>query len=139
MKDEKLYILEKVWKIESTDFKFDKDKFDYALIRPCNVDYKTHRNFALGKSIKVSTIVYEGCVSSWYADKSYGNLGFAGPFEQFMVDANVNKLAVPLFENWVFAHNWQNYTVKTIDLKTGEVLYDSMHIWLSERRQMTLI
>ena len=51
-KNGQLYILEKVWKISYPyDFIFKKDSFDYALIRICNVDYKTYNDFILGKKI----------------------------------------------------------------------------------------
>ena len=137
--DEKLYILEKVWKINSIDFCFNKRKFDYALIRPCNVDYMTYRNFSLGKKVKTNVIIHEGCISSWYADKELKCISFNGPFEQFMVDANINKLAIPLIENWIFEHNWKSYTVRTIDLKKHEVLYDNVKHWLREQRRNSLI
>ena len=138
MNDDKVYILEKAWKLKSPDFTFNKDEFDYALIRPCNVDYKTHRNFALGKKVKIHSMIYEGCVAFWYA-KDFMSDSRHIPFEQFLVDANTNKIAIPLFENWVFEHDWHSYTVKTIDLKTNEVLYDATKLWLSERRRKALI
>ena len=118
MKDDTLYILEKTWKIESSDFKFDKTKFDYALVRPCNVDYKTYKNFVLGKKVKAKCIVHEGCIASWYTDGRFTQLGSGKPFEQFLVETNVNKQAIPLIENWIFEHNWKYYTVCTIDLRS---------------------
>ena len=140
MKDSgKLYVLEKIWKIESPDFKFNKDKFYCALVRPCNVDYKTYRNFLLGKNVKVDSIVHEGCIASWYADKRFADVGQTGPFEKFMVDVNVNKQAFPLIEDWVFEHNWKSYTVKAVDLKTNEVLYDATPKWLGEHAKWRMI
>ena len=140
MKQDTLYILEKYWKINRPDnFKFDKDRFDYALVRPCNVDYTTYKNFVLGKKVKVKSIVHEGCIASWYADGRFFQIGSRGPFEQFIVDVNVNKQAFPLIENWMFEHNWQTYTVRTVDLKTGKTLFDSTDRWLNENAQWKLI
>lgn len=127
----KLYVLEKTWVVESRNFVLNSDKFDSALIRPCNVDYKTYKNFVLGKKVGVSTIIHEGCVAYWYRE-SWRHPGPAKSYEEFLIQANVNKLAFPLFENWMINCNWKTYTVKTIDLKTGKVLYDSTSRMLSE-------
>lgn len=139
MKDDTLYILEKIWKVELTSFKFDKDKFDYARVRPCNVNYRTYKNFVLGKRIKTKCIVHEGCVASWYSNNSFSTIGSTGPFEQFIVETNINKQVFPLIENWVFEHDWKSYTVCTIDLKTGEKLFDKVDWWLNEKGRWKLI
>lgn len=140
MKNETLYILEKIWKIDKKDFKFDKDKFDCVLVRPCNVSYRTYRNFSLGKKVKVKTIIHEGCVASWSADKSFAYCtGAPDNFDQFIIETNVNRQVFPLIENWVFEQNWKSYTVKTIDLKTNEVLFDATNKWLSENKPYYLI
>ena len=137
---ENTYVLEKTWKIESKDFKFDLNKFDYALIRPCNIPYKTYRDFSLGKKTRCKQIVHEGCVAYWYADDRLPALGSSfKTFEEFLVNANINKQAVPEFENWQFDFNWKTYTVRIIDLKTGEVLYDHIDKWLSENKRRGLI
>ena len=44
-----------------------------------------------------------------------------------MIYANVNKCIFPAIENWlVRSENYSTYYVKTIDLKTNEVLYDKI-------------
>lgn len=139
MKNERLYILEKGWKVSLSNFSFTKDNFDYALIRPCNVDYKTYKNFTLGKSSTVKSVIHEGCIASWYADSRMIYAGAPKTFEEFMIDANVNLQAFPLIENWMFEHNWRNFTVKTIDLKTGKTLFDITDKWLSEMLEKHLI
>lgn len=134
-KNGQLYILEKIWKISYPyDFIFKKDGFDYAFIRPCNVDYKTYNDFMLGKKTAPDMIRYEGSIAVWPSDPFSSR-----SYEEFLVDVNVNKLIFPLFENWIFSDNWKKYTVKTIDLKTNKVLFDITSQWLSERRRCNLI
>lgn len=135
---DKLYILEKVWTIDSLSFRFNENAFNYALIRPCNVSYKVYRDFSLGKNIKDKCIIHEGCIASWYASKTF-NFGFKGPYEEFIVDVNVNKQVFPLIENWVIENNWRSYTVKTIDLKTGETLFDNTSNWFKARKCRTFV
>ncbi len=127
----KLYVLEKIWVVESRDFVLRDNEFDSALIRPCNVDYKTYKNFVLGKKVGVSTIIHEGCVTYWYREGLH-HVDPVMTYEEFLIHANVNKLAFPRFENWMINCNWKTYTVKTIDLKTGKVLYDNISRMLSE-------
>ena len=135
---ENTYILEKCWRIQSSDFRFDKDKFDIALVRPSNVSYQTYRDFSLGKKTKCNSIIHEGCIAYWYAD---GTGKSSTSYEEFIIDANVNKQAFPEFECWQFTLNlnFQTYTVRVIDLKTGEVLYDHLDKWLSENTHRHLI
>ena len=48
-------------------------------------------------------------------------------FEEFMIYANLNKCIFPLIENWYVEDDMFNtYHVKTIDLKTNEVLFDDI-------------
>ena len=127
-------VVEKIWKIETRNFRFDPDKFDYVLVRPCNVSYKTYKNFCTGKRTKCKMITHEGAVLSWHRDKSFSLSNEPHTFEELMLNASFNKQIVPEFENWLFDVNWKTYTVRTIDLRTGEVLYDYVDKWLSESK-----
>ena len=87
-KNGQLYILEKIWKISYPyDFIFKKDGFDYAFIRPCNVDYKTYNDFMLGKKTAPDMIRYEGSIAVWPSDPFSSR-----SYEEFLVDVNVNKV-----------------------------------------------
>ena len=132
-------VVEKIWKIETRNFRFDPDKFDYVLVRPCNVSYKTYKNFCTGKRTKCKMITHEGAVLSWHRDKSFSLSNEPHTFEELMFNASFNKQIVPEFENWLFDVNWKTYTVRTIDLRTGEVLYDYVDKWLSESKWHFLI
>ena len=132
-------VVEKIWKIETRNFRFDPDKFDYVLVRPCNVSYKTYKNFCTGKRTKCKMITHEGAVLSWHRDKSFSLSNEPHTFEELMLNASFNKQIVPEFENWLFDVNWKTYTVRTIDLRTGEVLYDYVDKWLSESKWHFLI
>lgn len=132
-------VVEKVWKIWSRDFTFDPDKFDYTLVRPCDVSYRTYRNFSLGKKTKCKMITHEGAVLTWHRDKSFRFGNEPDTFEELLVKAGFTKQVVPEFENWLFEFNWKTYTVKTIDLKTNEVLYDHVDKWLNENKRRGLI
>ena len=132
-------VVEKIWKIETRNFRFDPDKFDYVLVRPCNVSYKTYKNFCTGKRTKCKMITHEGAVLSWHRDKSFSLSNEPHTFEELMLNASFNKQIVPEFENWLFDVNWKTYTVRTIDLRTGEVLYDYVDKWLSESKWRFLI
>ena len=132
-------VVEKIWKIDTRNFKFDPDKFEYALVRPCDVSYKTYKNFCTGKRTKCKMITHEGAVLSWHRDKSFSLSDEPHTFEELMLNASFNKQTVPEFENWLFDVNWKTYTVRTIDLRTGEVLYDYVDKWLSESKWRFLI
>lgn len=132
-------VIEKIWKIDSRDFTFDPDTFDFALIRPCNVPYRTYKNFCLGKFTQCKMIIHEGAVTSWHRDKNFRFPNEPKTFEEMLVDAELNKQANIDFENWMFDFNWRTYTVKTIDLRTGDVLYDHSNEWLSENKRRGLI
>lgn len=139
MKSNNTAVVEKIWKIDTRDFKFDPDKFNYALVRPCNVTYRTYKNFSLGKKTKCKMIVHDGAVLAWHRDKSYGFKDEPKTFEEMLVRAELDYTVMPEFENWMFDFNWKSYTVRTIDLKTNEVLYDHLDKWLSENRHRGLI
>lgn len=49
-------------------------------------------------------------------------------FEEFIIYANVNRCIFPLIENWYVRNsiNYDTYVVKTIDLKTNDVLFDGI-------------
>ena len=95
-------VVEKIWKIETRNFRFDPDKFDYVLVRPCNVSYKTYKNFCTGKRTKCKMITHEGAVLSWHRDKSFSLSNEPHTFEELMLNASFNKQIVPEFENWLF-------------------------------------
>lgn len=139
MKARNTAVLEKIWKIESKDFKFDPEKFNYALVRPCNVTYQTYKNFCLGKNTKCKMIMHEGSVSAWHRDKSFSFGSEPNTFEEMLIKAELDCNASPDFENWLFDFNWKTYTVRTIDMRTNEVLYDHLDKWLSENKQRGLI
>lgn len=139
MKSNNTAVVEKIWKIDTRDFKFDPDKFDYALVRPCDVPYRTYKNFLTCKHPKCKMITHEGAVMSWHRDKSNSFSSEPKTFEEMIVNAGFNKQTSPDFENWLFDLNWKTYTVKTIDLRTGKVLYDCVDKWLSESRARNLI
>ena len=128
-------VLEKIWKVDTRDFTFDPGMFDFALVRPCNVAYKTYRNFCT----RCKMITHEGAVIAWHRDKNYGFPNDPKTFEEMLVNAGLSKNANPDFENWLFDLNWKTYTVKTVDLRTGEVLYDHPDKWLSENKRRGLI
>ena len=132
-------VVEKIWKIKTRNFKFDPDKFDYALVRPCDVPYRTYKNFCTGKRTKCKMITHEGAVLSWHRDPSFSMSDEPHTFEELMLNASFNKQTVPEFENWLFDVDWKTYTVRTIDLRTGEVLYDYVDKWLSESKWRFLI
>ena len=124
-----LYTLEKTWKYKP-GIKLDMSNVYEILIRPCNVSYKTYRRFALGLPTRCKTIMHEGCVLSWWP-KDSSQLKFethlaCKTFEEFMLHANINMNINPLFENWIIAEEYNRRYVKTIDLKTNEVLYDNV-------------
>lgn len=139
MKSNNTAVVEKIWKIDTRDFKFDPDKFDYALVRPCDVPYRTYKNFLTCKHPKCKMITHKGAVMSWHRDKSNSFSSEPMTFEEMIVNAGFNKQTSPDFENWLFDLNWKTYTVKTIDLRTGKVLYDYVDKWLSENRARNLI
>ena len=132
-------IVEKIWKIDSKDFMFDPDKFNYVLVRPCNVTYQTYKNFLLGKKTKCKMIVHEGAVMSWHRDKSLGWTHEPETFEEMLIKAELDCNVMPEFENWMFDFNWKTYTVRTIDMRTHKVLYDHLDKWLSENTRRGLI
>lgn len=147
MNDDTTYVLEKTWRIDTHDFKLDADEFYFALVRPCGVTYREYRNFVLGKRLsKTACITHGGSVaqwyskhcSSWYVENMHGNQQFS-TFEQFMIDLNVRRMIIPSIENWMFEVDFKSYVVKTIDLKTGETLYDGAGELLSELRAKNLI
>jgi hypothetical protein len=127
-KTNQLYVLEKIWKFKP-DLKISQDNMYEVLIRPCNVSYRTYRAFILGYNVKCQSISHEGCVLSWRPlnDISYCKQPNFKTFEEFMIYANVNKCVFPAIENWLIrSENYSTYYVKTIDLKTNEVLYDKI-------------
>lgn len=135
-KKNKLYVLEKIWHYKP-NFKFSQDELYEVLIRPCNVSYRTYRNFSLGHNIKNKTITHEGCVLSWWPDNSHVYIYSKEPrfksLEEFMIYANVDKCIIPLIENWmIMDNNHRNYFAKTIDLKTNEILYDNSDLLLTK-------
>ena len=103
------------------------------------MSYKTYKNFCTGKRTKCKMITHEGAVLSWHRDKSFSLSDEPHTFEELMLNASFNKQTVPEFENWLFDVNWKTYTVRTIDLRTGEVLYDYVDKWLSESKWRFLI
>lgn len=139
MKNNNTAVVEKIWKIDARNFKFDPGKFDYALVRPCDVTYRTYKNFITCKCTKCKMITHEGAVLAWHRDKNFSFPSEPKTFEEMMVNASFNKQTSPDFENWLFDVNWKTYTVKTIDLRTGEVLYDNVDKWLSESKMKFLI
>lgn len=135
MKD-KLYILEKIWNY-SSDMNFDQSTLHEVLIRPCNVSYRTYRNFALGNLVAgkhFEYIIHEPCIMDWMPNSKYHALDVlpdlteCKSFEEFMIYANLNKCIFPLIENWYVRSslNYDTYVVKKIDLKTNEVLFDGI-------------
>lgn len=135
-------IVEKNWDVSSRDFKLDPEMFDYALVRPCNASYKTYRNFNLGKYSKNKTIMHGGAIASWHRDwhrDSHSAHGEPQTFEEMLVKVSLDP-AVPLdFECWQFHYDSKSYIVKVIDLRTGEVLYDSVVNWLNSQLMAHLV
>lgn len=148
MNDDTTYVLEKTWRIDTHDFKLDPDEFYSVLVRPCNLTYREYRNFVLGKhSSKTSCIKHEGSVAQWYSKRCsiwYVETGMHdkqqfSTFDEFMIDLNVRRMIIPSIENWMFEVDFKSYVVKTIDLNTGETLYDGADKLLSELKAKNLI
>lgn len=128
--NKQLYVLEKLWKYKP-GLKLSQDNIYEVLIRPCNVSYRTYKAFFSGHNVKCRTVTHGGCVLSWYPSEdgiSFYKQPIFKTFEEFMIYANVNKCIFPAIENWIVrGENYLTYYVKTIDLKTNEVLYDKIN------------
>lgn len=121
------YFLEKYYNVD-TDGQLHPSRWYHCLVRPCKMDYDDILNAYNRKS--TMTICLDGQIAC-YSEKT----GKCGPqnkpcmsVEEWLIWLNIEKDIVPDFEEThILANNsFNDYMVKTIDLHTNEVLYDSL-------------
>ena len=143
--NDKLYILEKIWKYKP-GIVLKASNVHEVLIRPCNVSYDIYRNFLLKPTTSCKTIEHGGYVLAWCPDYPATYKSSLRPkvksFEEFMIYANINMNITPLVENWIVNDEYSHIYAKTISLKTNEVWYDNVQRALKrldEQHKMRLV
>lgn len=100
-------------------------RYAHALVRPCNWSYSKVLGFLNGK-VK-GPMELGGQVAMYTTDKSFAYATDQPMFktlDEWMVWLNYSKGIIPEFEEIYYSKDFKDYIAKTIDLKTGTVLWD---------------
>lgn len=121
------YFLEKYCEV-GLDGKLHPTKYASALIRPCQWNYKKVLDFLNGKLSKTTSMTLDGAVAHysdsneyWWQDgKKFSSI------EEWLIWLALEKGITPDIEEMHIQESVHDYIVKTIDLRTKEVLYDNV-------------
>ena len=120
------YFLEKNY-ILGSDGQLHKDKYCYALIRPCKWDYSTVLKWMHGEMESKQMLMLEGQVAMYNLHSMPNEKPFSS-IEEFLINVELYQGISPDFEEMRIRHfdSFNNYVVKTIDLHTKKVMYDNV-------------
>lgn len=131
------YFLEKYYTLDF-DNKLLPAPYGHCLIRPCNWDYKDVLDFLNGKMSKKVSLQLDGQIALYNVKNAnyYKHLDDSQDFnsiEEWLIWLELTKGISPDFEEvHVCTTYLDDYIVKTIDLHTNEVLYDSVEPTLAK-------
>lgn len=135
-----IYFLEKYYTLDF-DNTLKPALYGHCLVRPCNWEYQKVLDFFHGKMLKNAFLHLEGQIAMYNAKsaKCYYEPNDSNGFksvEEWLIWLELNKGISPDFEEMHISTMYlDDYIVKTTNLHTNEVLYDSMETTLAKLKK----